>query len=86
MRRVSCASTRESSSSRVSARASRILVLVISWKTIRLTGTWGFSTSSRCHEMASPSRSSSVASRRRSTSLSRAFSSLIRLRESPRTT
>ena len=34
---------------------------VISWKTIRLTGTFGFSSSSRCQAMASPSRSSSVA-------------------------
>ena len=34
---------------------------VISWNTIRLTGTLGLSTSSRCHEMLSPSRSSSVA-------------------------
>lgn len=34
---------------------------VISWKTIRLTGTSGERTSSTCQEMASPSRSSSVA-------------------------
>ena len=34
---------------------------VISWNTIRFTGTFGFSTSSRCQLMASPSRSSSVA-------------------------
>src|SRR5690554_228503 len=36
--------------------------LVISWKTIRFTGTFGWSTSSRCQAMDSPSRSSSVAS------------------------
>ena len=36
---------------------------MISWNTIRLTGTLGFSTSSRCQAIASPSRSSSVASR-----------------------
>ena len=34
---------------------------VISWKTIRLTGTWGARTSSRCQAMDSPSRSSSEA-------------------------
>ncbi len=34
---------------------------VISWKTMRLTGTVGFSTSERCHAIDSPSRSSSVA-------------------------
>ena len=33
----------------------------ISWNTIRFTGTFGFRYSSRCHEIASPSRSSSVA-------------------------
>ena len=35
---------------------------VISWKTIRRTGTLGLSVSSRCQAMASPSRSWSVAS------------------------
>jgi hypothetical protein len=34
---------------------------VISWKTMRWTGTRGLSTSSRCQAIASPSRSSSVA-------------------------
>src|SRR5215207_287146 len=34
---------------------------VISWNTIRFTGTLGLRYSSRCHEIASPSRSSSVA-------------------------
>ena len=43
--------------------ASSIASSVISWNTIRFTGKlgFGFSTSSRCHAMASPSRSSSVA-------------------------
>ena len=35
---------------------------VISWKTIRLTGTFGFRTSFRCQLIDSPSRSGSVAS------------------------
>jgi len=34
---------------------------VISWKTIRLTGTLGSSTSRRCQAIDSPSRSSSEA-------------------------
>jgi hypothetical protein len=34
---------------------------VISWKTMRFTGTCGESTSERCHAIDSPSRSSSVA-------------------------
>ena len=38
-------------------------VRVISWKTMRRTGTLGLSTSVRCQAIASPSRSSSVASR-----------------------
>ena len=41
--------------------ASSMASRVISWNTIRFTGTLGFSTSSTCHEIASPSRSSSVA-------------------------
>ena len=43
--------------------ASSIASSVISWNTIRLTGNpvFGFSTSSRCQAIASPSRSSSVA-------------------------
>ena len=47
---------------------------VISWKTIRLVGTLGLSSWSRCQAMASPSRSSSVASRSSSASLSRLLS------------
>jgi hypothetical protein len=49
---------------------------VISWNTIRLTGTLGFKYSSRCHEIASPSRSSSVARYSSEASLSAAFRSL----------
>ena len=62
MRRVSCASTRRSSMSRVSPSARSIAGFVISWNTIRRTGTFGFSTWTRCQAIASPSRSSSVAS------------------------
>ncbi len=61
MRRVSCASTIAVSISRVSLTARWIASRVISWNTMRLTGTRGLSASSRCHAMASPSRSSSVA-------------------------
>ena len=61
--------------SRVSSSARSIAERVISWKTMRLTGTFGFSTSMRCHAIASPSRSSSVASRSSSASLSLRFSS-----------
>ncbi len=34
---------------------------VISWNTMRLIGTFGFSVCTKCQAMASPSRSSSVA-------------------------
>ncbi len=61
MRRLSWASTRPRSRSRQLATASSIAERVISWKTMRFTGTVGLSTSSRCQLMASPSRSSSVA-------------------------
>ncbi len=61
MRRVSWASTRWMSTSRVSPTARSMASLVISWNTIRFTGTLGFRTSSRCQAIASPSRSSSVA-------------------------
>ena len=47
---------------------------VISWKTMRLTGTFGFSTSSRCQLIDSPSRSGSVASKTATAPLSAAFS------------
>ncbi len=58
----------------MSARS--IAGLVISWKTIRRTGTFGFSNSTRCQAIASPSRSSSVASSNWS-----AFASLLRRSE-----
>ncbi len=69
MRRASCASTRSRSMSRGLATAAWIAGLVISWKTIRLTGTLGLIVSTRCQAMASPSRSSSVARKISSTSL-----------------
>jgi hypothetical protein len=49
------------SRSRQFASASSIAPRVISWKTSRLTGTFGLNTSRTCQAMASPSRSSSVA-------------------------
>ena len=61
MRRASCASTRRRSSSRHSSTARAIAAGVISWNTMRFTGTVGDSTSERCHAIDSPSRSSSVA-------------------------
>ncbi|SKZ31187.1 Uncharacterised protein [Mycobacteroides abscessus subsp. abscessus] len=61
MRRVSCASTRSMSRSRGFSAAARIAGSVISWNTMRLTGIFGLSVSSRCQAMASPSRSPSVA-------------------------
>ncbi|MDF3051366.1 MAG: hypothetical protein K0R87_3004 [Pseudonocardia sp.] len=48
---------------------------VISWNTIRRTGTFGLSVSSRCQAIASPSRSGSVASSTSSTLLSASRSS-----------
>ena len=65
MRRVSCASTRSWSRSRGFAAAARMAGSVISWNTIRWTGTFGLRVSSRCQAMASPSRSGSVARRAR---------------------
>ena len=41
--------------------ASLIASRVISWNTMRRTGTLGFNTSSRCQAIASPSRSGSEA-------------------------
>ncbi len=76
MRRVSCASTSRSSTERGFSSARSIASRVISWKTIRRTGTFGFSTWSRCQAIASPSRSSSVASRSSSESASSLRSSL----------
>ena len=61
MRRVSWASTSGMSRSRHSRTARSMAGSVISWNTIRLTGTRGLRISRRCQEMASPSRSSSVA-------------------------
>ena len=61
MRRVSWASTSRRSRSRDSRTARSIAGRVISWKTIRRTGTLGDSTSMRCQAIDSPSRSSSVA-------------------------
>ena len=75
MRRVSCASTRLLSSSRVFWAAAKIAGLVISWNTMRRTGTLGFKVCSKCHAMASPSRSGSVANNSSSTSLSLALRS-----------
>jgi len=49
---------------------------VISWKTIRRTGTLGLSVSRRCQAMASPSRSGSVARYSSSASLRRLLSSV----------
>ncbi|CAM5664282.1 hypothetical protein SGRIM128S_03142 [Streptomyces griseomycini] len=86
MRRVSWASTSFWLSSRGLATASRIASLVISWKTIRLTGIFGLSTSCRCQAMASPSRSSSVARKSSSDSFSRSLSFLTWARLSALTT
>ena len=61
MRRVSWAFTRPSSIWRQFSTACSMADGVISWNTIRFTGTFGLSTSRRCQLMASPSRSSSVA-------------------------
>ena len=47
--------------SRGSATARAIAAGVISWNTIRRTGTVGFRVWARCQAIASPSRSSSVA-------------------------
>ena len=60
--------------SRGLSTAAWIAGLVISWKTIRRTGTLGLSSSRRCQAMASPSRSSSVARKSSEASLSRPLS------------
>ncbi len=61
-RRACWAFTKSMSNVRGCANASSIADLVISWKTIRFTLAGSILvTSIRCHEMASPSRSSSVA-------------------------
>ena len=56
------------------ATASLIASSVISWKTMRLTGTFGLRTSCRCQLIDSPSRSGSVARITCDASLSAAFS------------
>ena len=53
-----------------------IAAAVISWKTIRFTGTFGLRCSRRCQLIASPSRSSSVARYSSLASFSAARSSL----------
>src|SRR6478735_6132855 len=58
------------------ATAASMADLVISWNTIRRTGIFGLRYSSRCQEMASPSRSSSVARYSSLASFTRARSSL----------
>ena len=57
-----------------SFNATLIACGVISWNTMRRTGTLGFSSSRRCQAMASPSRSSSVARNSSEASLSRPLS------------
>ena len=63
MRRACWAFTRSTSSVRGCANAFSMADFVISWKTMRLVLSAGMAAASiRCQEMASPSRSSSVAS------------------------
>ena len=69
-RRASCRARAGCSS------ASRIACGVISWNTMRFTGTFGSSTSSTCQPIASPSRSSSVARMSSSAPFSACFSSV----------
>ena len=80
IRRACWASTRLMSMSRGFSIAFRMAPLVISWKTIRLVCSgFSFSTSYKCHAMASPSRSSSEASHTVSACWACAFSSLTSL-------
>ncbi len=74
MRRLSCARTRLSLMSRAWLSASLTASSVISWNSMRRTGILGFSTSFRCQEIDSPSRSGSVASRTSEASFSAARS------------
>ena len=53
---------------------------LISWNTMRCTGTFGFNCSNKCQEIASPSRSSSVARYSAVASFSAAFSSFTTVR------
>ncbi len=62
MRRASWASTSDWLMLRGFATASWIADRVISWNTMRRMGTFGRNVSTRCQAIASPSRSSSVAS------------------------
>ena len=73
MRRLSWARTRLWLMSRACASASLTASSVISWNSIRRTGTLGLRTSLRCHEMDSPSRSGSVASSTSEASFSALF-------------
>ena len=75
-RRACCALTKSMLMSRGFSMALRMAVLVISWNTMRfvIAGS-SFSTSNRCHEMASPSRSSSEASHTISAAFTAFFSS-----------
>ena len=64
--------------SRGFASAWSMALWVISWNVMRRTGICGLSTSSRCQLMASPSRSSSVASSSSSALCNSFFSSVTR--------
>ena len=64
--------------SRVSPSARSIACRVISWNTMRRTGTVGLSSSRRCQAMDSPSRSSSVARYSSSAPFSASLSFLMR--------
>ena len=76
-RRACCASTRLRSIWRGCSMADRMAGFVISWKTMRCAFAGSsLSTSARCQEMASPSRSSSEASQTVSVFLAAARSSL----------
>ena len=77
MRRLSWARTRFSSTSSCAcARAPRMASSVISWKTIRRTGTLGLSSCLRCQLIDSPSRSGSVARMTSEASLTASLSGL----------
>ena len=76
IRRACWASTRLMSILRGCSMAFRMALWVISWKTIRLVCSGcSFSTSYKCHAIASPSRSSSDANHTVSASLASAFNS-----------
>ena len=76
-RRACCALTKSISNLRGLSMALRIAVLVISEKTIRLVFSIGISSaSSKCQDIASPSRSSSVANQTTSAFCASFFKSL----------